>query len=171
MARSEPPNLARCPDCDTVAIGSHGVECCDREMERLSGTQPPIEPAVEVLLETVFGIGETELDVCLCVMEHDGVTVAELADRLEFDRSVIARHLVDLVEIGVVERERRLLRQGGHVYVYTPVPEQVVRERLLSGFAGWVEDAVAELDAISREKIEAIPDRDRTGERDQQIFR
>lgn len=137
-------------------------------MERVDADAAVVEPSLETLLKTVFGMSKAELEVCLCVMEDGEVTVSELTERVAVDRSVVARHLSDLVEIGVVERERRLLRQGGHVYVYTPVSEATVRSRLTASFAAWVEDAAAELDSVSREKVEAITDR---GDESQSIFR
>ncbi|WP_435184815.1 helix-turn-helix domain-containing protein [Halobellus sp. EA9] len=130
MARADPPALVRCPACDALAVGSADVACCDGAMEPLDADvdAPVAEPTLDALLETVFGISGTELELCLCVVEDGDATVAELAERVGVDRSVVARHLADLVEIGVVERERRLLRQGGHVYVYAPVPEATVRD-------------------------------------------
>ncbi|MFB6089943.1 MAG: helix-turn-helix domain-containing protein [Halobellus sp.] len=159
MARADPPELVRCPDCDALAVGATDATCCGESMEPVGPGAPVDEPSLETLLDTVFGISDTELELCLCVMEGGEVTVSELADRVDVDRSVVARHLSDLVDLGLVERERRLLRQGGHVYVYAPVPEATVRDRLATAFAAWVEAAATELDAVSREKIEAMADR------------
>lgn len=168
MARAAPPKLVRCSDCGALAIDATDITCCDETMEQVDPEAPVVEPSLETLLKTVFGISEAELEVCLCVMEHGNTTVAELTERVDVDRSVVARHLSDLVEIGVVERERRLLRQGGHVYVYTPVSEAAVRSRLTASFAAWVADAAAELDSVTREKVEAITDH---GDESQSIFR
>ena len=168
MTRAAPPELVQCSACDALAIGATDVTCCDEPMERIDPGAAAVEPSLETLLTTVFGISEGELEICLCVMEYGDVTVSELTDRVDVNRSVVARHLSDLVEIGVVERERRLLRQGGHVYVYTPVPEPTVRSRLTASFAAWVEDAAAELDSVSREKVEAISDH---GDESESIFR
>lgn len=168
MERTAPPELVQCPACDALTIGATDATCCDEPMEPIDSEAAVVEPTLETLLQTVFGISEAELEVCLCVMENGDATVAELTERVDVDRSVVARHLSDLVEIGVVDRERRLLKQGGHVYVYTPVPESTVRSRLVASFAAWVTDAAAELDSVSREKVEAITDRD---DESQSIFR
>jgi len=160
MERASPPELVRCPTCDSITIGATDITCCEDPVEPVDPDAAVTDPTLETLLRTVFGISEAELEVCLCVMEDGDATVSELTERVDVDRSVVARHLSDLVEIGVVERERRLLRQGGHVYVYTPVPESTVRRRLVASFAAWVTDAAAELDSVSREKVEAITDRD-----------
>lgn len=168
MERLSPLELAQCPTCDAVTIGTPDITCCDDRMEPIDPDAAVADPTLETLLRTVFGISEAEIEVCLHVMEDGDVTVSELTERVAVDRSVVARHLSDLVEIGVVERERRLLRQGGHVYVYTPVPESTVRRRLVASFAAWVADAAAELDSVSREKVEAITDHD---DQSESVFR
>ena len=110
-------------------------------------------PTLETMVRTVFGMSETELDVCLCVMEAGEGTVSELADRVDYDRSVVARHLGHLVDLGVLERRRRLLEAGGQVYVYVPNDEDVVRRRLRGAFLAWVEDATALVETLGREKV------------------
>ena len=168
MKRASPLELVQCPACSATAIGATDITCCDEPMTPVDPDAAVLAPTLDTLLKTVFGISEAELEVCLYVMEHGNTTVAELTERVDVDRSVVARHLSDLVEVGVVERERRLLRQGGHVYVYTPVSEAAVRSRLTASFAAWVADAAAELDSVSREKVEAITDH---GDESQSIFR
>lgn len=118
------------------------------------------EPSLDELLRTVFDMSETELDVCLCVMEGGEQTVAELAEQVDYDRSVVSRHLNHLVDLGVVDKRRRLLKEGGHVYVYVPNDPEVVRRSLAGAFATWVQEATALIDSLSREKVEAIVEAD-----------
>lgn len=116
MGRTAPPELVQCPSCDALTVGATDVTCCGT-MERIDADPAVVDPCLETLLSTVFGISEAELGVRLCVVEHGEVTVSELTERVDVDRSVVVRHLSDLVEVGVVDRERRILRQGGHVFV------------------------------------------------------
>jgi len=89
-------------------------------------------------------------------MESGELTVNDLADTLDFDRSVITRHLSHLVELHVLEKRRRLLESGGHVYIYTPVEPAAIRDRFRRLFLSWVAQAGQEIDSLRREKVEAI---------------
>lgn len=71
---------------------------------------------------------------------------------------MVSRHLNHLADLGVVEKHRRLLEEGGHVYVYTPTGPEVVRDRFTQLFLWWVQLATEQLDALRREKVEAIVD-------------
>jgi predicted transcriptional regulator len=114
------------------------------------------EPDLETLLRTVFGMSETELEICLCVMESGEVTVQELADTVDYDRSVVTRHLNHLAELEVIEKRRQLLKSGGHVYVYTPVDPDEIRTRFRRLFLAWVGSAADALEDLRREKVESV---------------
>lgn len=119
----------------------------------LPGVEPP---TTETLLRTVFGMSTTELEVCLCAMESGEATAAGLAEELGVDRSLVSRHLNHLAELGVLEKGRRVLREGGHVNVYTPVDVEEVRRRLELGLSVWTRDAVRLIDDVGKEKVERI---------------
>jgi predicted transcriptional regulator len=162
--------LFECVTCGGVGIGDNRPECCDGPMDAVeTGDAAVDEPSLETLLRTVFDMSGTELDVCLCVMEGGELTVTELAEQIGYDRSVVARHLNHLAEFGVVEKRRRIRPEGGHVYVYTPQPPEVVRERLRGEFLSWVRLATAQLGGLQREKVEAIADAG-TDERQWTVF-
>jgi predicted transcriptional regulator len=101
-------------------------------------------------------MSETELDFCLCVMEGGERSVDELAEQIGYDRSVVARHLNHLVELGVLEKRRRLLKQGGDVYVYAPLDPDEVRRNFTEQFLRWVAHAAPLLAELRRDKVEAI---------------
>lgn len=146
-----------CQNCGNVGLGDGEIQCCDEAMQPIEREGTATEsPSLDELLRTVFDMSETELDVCLCVMEGGELTVAELADEIDYDRSVISRHLSHLVELSVLEKQRRLLKQGGDVYVYTPVDPDIVRERIKRLFVQWVKRAGPRLDELHRKKVEAI---------------
>lgn len=127
-------------------------------MARIDGpaTAAVSGPTLAELLRTVFGMSETELEICLCVMEGGDLTAAELADRVGYDRSVVSRHLNHLAELGVIDKQRRLLKQGGHTYVYRPVAPETVRKRLTEAFVAWVGEGTERLRTLRREKVESI---------------
>lgn len=117
-------------------------------------------PRLDDVLRTVFDMTESELDICLCVMAGGEQTVAELSEEVGYDRSVVFRHLNHLVDLGVVGKRRRLLKEGGQVFVYTPRDPATVRENLLANFGGWVSEATAHIESLSREKVETIVERE-----------
>jgi predicted transcriptional regulator len=160
MAPADSPKLVSCDDCGNVAVGSGPITCCDAPMTTTDPADGVDEPDLSNLLNDVFGMSDSELDVCLCVMEGGTMSVNELTERIDYDRSVVARHLNHLAALGVVEKQRRLIEQGGHVYVYRPVDPAVVRERLTAAFATWVRGATERIGALRREKVESIADAD-----------
>jgi predicted transcriptional regulator len=83
------------------------------------------EPDFEEVMVCVFDIQDHESRTYLALREKSECTVAELADRLDRDRSNVNRSLATLRQKGLAQRGRRLLDGGGHVYQYTatPLPE------------------------------------------------
>jgi predicted transcriptional regulator len=153
-------DVFQCRSCGNVGIGQGEIGCCDEPMTPVDTVEDP-EPAVDQpslddLLQTVFDMSDTELDICLCVMEAGELTASDLAEQIDYDRSVVARHLNHLAEMGVVEKRRKILEQGGHVYVYTPNAPETVRQNLQELFLVWVQEAAVQLDALRREKVESI---------------
>jgi predicted transcriptional regulator len=157
MGDSSSAELLECGSCGNLGFGQGGMVCCDSAMEPVDGDGDGVtRPSFEELVRTVFDMSETELDICLCVMEGGDRTVAELAREVEYDRSVVSRHLNHLVDLGVVDRHRRLLEEGGQVYVYTPNEPDVVRRNLAGAFVAWVRDATSLIESLRREKVEAM---------------
>jgi len=160
MPPEEPPELRSCDRCGNVAVGSKPITCCETTMTPAEPVDAIAKPDLAAILRHVFQMSDTELEVCLCVMEGGTLTVTELAAQIEYDRSVISRHLNHLAELGVVEKQRRLIRQGGHVYVYRPVPPETVRKQLTAAFITWVQGATEEIGTLRQEKVASIADGD-----------
>jgi predicted transcriptional regulator len=171
MVPTDSPELLSCEQCGTVAVGSGPVTCCEATMTPTDPIDAVAEPDLADLLSDVFGMSDAELEVCLCVMEGGAMSVNELADRIDYDRSVVSRHLNHLAALGVVEKHRRLIEQGGHVYIYQPVAAEAVRERLTAAFATWVRGATEQIAALRREKVESIADTDDGDEPAWTLFR
>ena len=73
------------------------------------------EPGFEEVLRCVFDIQDHEARLYVELLELPDSTVAELADRVDRDRSNVNRGLSTLREKGLADRQRRLLDSGGHV--------------------------------------------------------
>jgi len=148
-----------CSDCGSVAVQSSRdrSQCCGRPVKEVDSEEFPVQdPDLDELLGTVFGMSRTELDVCLCVMDVGEATTKDIARELDVDRSHVSRHLNHLVELGVLEKRRRLLEEGGRVNVYTPAELEAVRRNFTLGLFAWMDEAVEVIDGISREKVESI---------------
>jgi predicted transcriptional regulator len=156
---AEELTIMECPDCETIMLGGADdrSRCCDEQLRPIETGNVEIEPpALEDLLGMVFGMNETELDVCLCVMDVGEATTSEIAAELEVDRSHVSRHLNHLVDLGVLEKRQRLLEAGGRVNVYTPASLETVRRNFTLGLVAWFDEAVDVIEGMSREKVEAI---------------
>lgn len=162
MGDSEGENkVFECDACGNVGLGRGEIVCCGEQMRPVQKRDAAIsQPSLQDLLRTVFGMSDSELEICLCVMEAGEVTTAELAERIGYDRSVVARHLNHLADLEVIEKRRRLLEAGGHVYVYTPTDPATVRDNLRGQFLEWVRQASALVDDLRREKVESIVETD-----------
>lgn len=145
-----------CRTCGNVGLGDSAITCCTEPMDGIDVDAVVEPPDLEGLLRTVFDMSDAELDICLCVMEGGEQTVQELADRTDYDRSVAARHLNHLVELGVLEKRRRLLKEGGHLYVYSPKPPEEIRRSFKRQFLVWLDAASGRLEELGQEKVEGI---------------
>jgi predicted transcriptional regulator len=155
-------DVFECDDCGNVGLGDGDITCCGSPMSRVDADPAVPEPSLGDLLGAVFGMSDAELDICLCVMEGGEQTAQELADRTDYDRSVAARHLNHLAELGVLEKRRRLLKAGGHIYVYAPRSAETVRREFKRQFLVWLEGAAGRLGEVRREKVEDLVDAERT---------
>jgi len=153
-----------CECCGNLGMGSGEITCCSRGMVPIETaidhksvrTEAISDPDLETLLRTVFGMSQTELEICLCVMESGEITVQELAEAVDYDRSVVTRHLNHLADLEVINKRRRLLESGGQLYVYTPVDPDEIRERFRKLFFLWVASAAERLEELRREKVEMV---------------
>jgi predicted transcriptional regulator len=108
------------------------------------------DPGFREVLACVFDVQEHEARAYVALLEHPGSTVAELAEELDRDRSNVNRSLTTLLELGLANRERRLLDPGGYVYQYTATP--------LSETKAMLHEALDEWTASVHDRIEEFPD-------------
>lgn len=112
------------------------------------------EPEFQHVMECVFHVSERESRTYTELLGVPGSTAAELAERLDRDRSNINRSLSTLKEKGLVERERRLLNSGGHVYQYTAFSVPETKERMHTAVRVWskhVHDRIGEFCSEGRD--------------------
>ena len=166
MASPE-PELAvyTCRSCGEYQLAAAAPTCCAEPMDEVEDRVPVESPDETHLMRAVFDISETELDVCRQLMSEGELTVEELADLVDRDRSVVTRHLNHLLELGMVEKRSRVLSTGGRVNVYTHRSAEAVRRQFKLGLYTWMADAVDVIDDLSEDKIERLVRGDEDGER------
>jgi len=108
------------------------------------------DPDFEVVMACVFGVNGREVRTYLALLDRPGSTVEELARAIERDRSNVNRSLSALLDFDLVERERRLLDDGGHVYQYTASPLHATKARLHDALDAWVEAVHDRIEAFGR---------------------
>lgn len=150
-----------CRECGAISF-DEAPSCCGASTEPVEA-EPVEHPDLAVVLREVFGISETGLKVCLCLMEEGESTAAEIAERLDIDRSTVGRQVNHLTDVGVLDKRQQLLKDGGYVHVYSPVPVDEVRRRLTVGLYAWVDEALDIVEHVNREKLDALARADGDG--------
>lgn len=164
---NERRDVYECRECGNVSFGDASSTCCGGRMAAVEAT--PVErPELPELLRNVFGISETGLNVCLCLMEENEATAANIAERLDIDRSTVGRQLNHLTDIGLLDKRQRLLESGGYVHVYSPVPVEKVRKRLTVGLYAWMDEALELVENVNEEKVRAMARADDRGTDDEE---
>ncbi|WP_049923476.1 MarR family transcriptional regulator [Halopiger djelfimassiliensis] len=149
----------RCESCGDYRLGTAVMTCCGDAMAEVDDDDVPVgSPDEAKLMQTVFDISETELEVCRCLMAEPEITIKELTEMVDRDRSVVTRHLTHLVDLGLVEKRSRVLSDGGRVNVYSHRSVDAVRRQFKLGLYTWMIDAVDVIDDLSEEKIALLVD-------------
>jgi predicted transcriptional regulator len=111
------------------------------------------DPSFQHVLSCVFGVQDHESRTYLVLLDNPGSTVAELAERLERDRSNVNRSLTALLDKGLATRQRRLLDPGGYVYQYTATSLPEAKEMLHEALDQWVESVHERIDEVDEEEL------------------
>jgi predicted transcriptional regulator len=159
-------HVLRCDACGDVVLSMEATTpkvCCGEEMQSVS--EPPTgRSQVESndpkrVLESVFGIGKTAVEICFRVLHDNEATAGEIAEATGLDQSGVSRHLNHLHELGLVDKSVKNLSDGGSVNVYTaPSSERVQQQPQLLLFY-WAADALGILQALNREKLDLLDHR------------
>ncbi|MFC6987809.1 helix-turn-helix domain-containing protein [Haloplanus sp. GCM10025708] len=114
------------------------------------------------LLGCVYGLNERDqMAFQLLQQTEGGLTVDDIADRLECDRSTAYRSVSRLYEADIIVQEQINYDHGGYYYVYRPrKPEEVAHEmqRLLNDWYATIGQLIQEFenryrwDSDNREK-------------------
>jgi predicted transcriptional regulator len=160
----ESVDVYRCEECDDFVLMSEEASkkgCCGGGLQSVEEEEIEAEvktPESEEVLGDMFGLGETSLNVCFCVIDNNGATVSEVAEEMDIDRSAISRHMNRLVDTGILRKREKNLRQGGVVHVYTHEDPELVKKRLKLGAYFWTSKTIELINELNDEKMEAMMD-------------
>lgn len=148
-----------CRHCDgyVFALEGQDVTCCGDPAEPILEEGAEYEsPTNETLFRQIFGMTETEMEICICVMDAGEATVKEIADLIEVERSVASRYANHLVEVGFLKKSERNLKRGGRVHIYTHAAPEEVERSLTVGFHRWAGEALNLISEFERKKMESM---------------
>jgi len=75
-----------CRSCDNYVLSTAGeseMTCCGGTLDRVDAEDEGAairEPETKRLFKQVFGMTETEMDICLCVMDEGEATANDISD-------------------------------------------------------------------------------------------
>lgn len=154
-----------CGSCDNYVLSTAAeseMTCCGGPLEKVGEDEGASieDPETRKLFKQVFDMTETEMDICLCVMDEGEATANDISDALDVERSVVSRYANHLVEVGFLHKSERNLREGGRVHIYTHASPEEVTRSLTLGFYRWAADATKLIDDFGREKMEHMAQAD-----------
>lgn len=167
------PCVYECSGCDNVvlAIQPCDLDCCDGEMERVESIETGIrEPELKRVLNQVFGMSDVEKEMCVYLMSEGDSTIPEIAESFDLDRSSVSRYVNHLVDIGVLQKSTRNLKEGGHINVYSHHEPRDVQRIFKLGLYRWAAMAMELVDEMNREKFRATIDAPEEEERSLGVY-
>jgi predicted transcriptional regulator len=92
----------------------------------------------EGLLECIHGLKDLDREVFLLLTEHsEPLTVDEVAEQVDRERSTAYRSVQRLVNSGFVQREQINYDQGGYYHVFHPTDPDVLADDMQRMLNDW----------------------------------
>jgi predicted transcriptional regulator len=92
----------------------------------------------EGLLECFHGLKDLDREVFESLVDAEGrLTVDEIAERVDRERSTAYRSVQRLLQSGLVQKEQVNYEQGGYYHVYRPVSAEEVTEDMQRMLNDW----------------------------------
>lgn len=116
----------------------------------------------EGLLECIHGLKELDREVYLTLINADGgLTVDEIADKVDRERSTAYRSIQRLVQNGLAQKEQINYQSGGYYHEFHPTdPDKVAEEmqRMLNDWYAKMGQLIQEYREKYNEAAEQAPD-------------
>lgn len=111
------------------------------------------------LMECFFNLGQHECEAFYAVASREKVTLDELSEIINRDRSTTHRLLQKLVGEGLCYKEKTVISRGGYIHVYSAVSIPRITQQLNSRIDGFMEDLkriLPNVESDLRKNIEKI---------------
>ncbi len=106
------------------------------------------ELSVEEIMNCMFGLKGFETRIYFEIINRGTVTVNDLVNNFDKDRSTVQRALQNLAIARLIYREQKNIKNGGYYYVYTAAPFAEVKEMIKSAVKKWADTVVDWVDGI-----------------------
>jgi predicted transcriptional regulator len=88
------------------------------------------------LMKCMLNLGDLEMGILKSLMRKVPLKSEDLAKEHKKDKSIIHRAVQRLMTCGLVIREKHNISQGGYYFVYTALPKEMIRKRMLDCVEG-----------------------------------
>ncbi len=95
------------------------------------------EMECEDLLECVTGSKDLDKRIYFMILENNGLSVDEVAEKVDRERTTAFRAIQRLEENGFLEKEKEGQEGGGYHYKYTAVEPEVIAEKMRGQLNEW----------------------------------
>lgn len=113
--------------------------------------------ACEDLLECIHGLTDLDRACFGALADADAaLTIDEVADRVDRERSTAYRSVHRLLDAGLLEKDQVNYDQGGYYHVYRPVDPNVVADEMASLVEQWHDRMTVLVDQFREEYGERV---------------
>ena len=100
------------------------------------------------MLAHLYGISETDALTYFAILEDNTLTLKEITEKINKDRTTAQKTIKKLVEKGLVHRRKINLTKGGIKYSYEAVPFSLVKEKMIEKVNSWQSVAITKINNI-----------------------
>lgn len=91
----------------------------------------------EDVLECIAGFGDLEKEIYFQATGKEALTIDEIAEEVDRERSTVFRSLKKLKKNGFIEEDTRGQKGGSYVNIYSAVPPREVSENMRERIDDW----------------------------------
>jgi predicted transcriptional regulator len=99
---------------------------------------PPASPPISALTRMnstlkdlflyIYDLSPLEMDLLIILIKNkEAMTLEELTKEVDRDKSTIFRSLQKMVGLGIISKETKTIKEGGHYHIYSSIPIDVFK--------------------------------------------
>lgn len=106
------------------------------------------ELTIKDVMGCMYGLKSLETDVYLELIRRGSMTIDDMVEKFDRDRSTIQRALKKLVMEGLIYREQKNIKNGGYYYIYHAAPFDDVKAFIKESVKEWSESVLKWVDGL-----------------------